>query len=427
MMRQQRCGILKGHAVQLELPNQYAQLASDGNDNVPLFNSMDWVIGWATAEGDVTARSSYDPFGQLLSRDQNWPAPFGFAGYFYDNDSKLYHLTARSYHPRLGRFLQRDPLGLIDGMNLYSYSHHSPGTFTDHWGFLSNDVNWVYPGREFLSFLAAPTGGPYLTGQRPTGTLHLWSETAPKLEAIEAIRSERSGWMMGDINGQPTPQHEVARGEFNTARAAEVARNPGVEPRLSPQQMDRIWGWRSAWVVGRGAFSGYPVTSHGQARVTTSSGPGNVQGDWEIPARQFFGSLGGSLAIGSGMYSALRSPSFGLAGLPVAFLGINEATSGLLYLGGAILGSTAAMRLGTIGMRAFGGAGLMVSSLAQLPGDLQREDVPMIISNTAGLFGGALMLAAAFGPAGWTVLGGYGLALGLFSLGGHISRAFGLW
>jgi len=38
------------------------------------------------------------------------------------------------YHPRLGRFLQRDPVGYVDGMNLYEYVSSAPSGNTDHAG-----------------------------------------------------------------------------------------------------------------------------------------------------------------------------------------------------------------------------------------------------------------------------------------------------
>lgn len=33
------------------------------------------------------------------------------------------------YHPRLGRFIQRDPIGYADGMGLYQYSVGNPPTY----------------------------------------------------------------------------------------------------------------------------------------------------------------------------------------------------------------------------------------------------------------------------------------------------------
>jgi RHS repeat-associated protein len=38
----------------------------------------------------------------------------------------LYNYRARAYYPLFGRFLQRDPAGYVDGMNLYEYVKSNP-------------------------------------------------------------------------------------------------------------------------------------------------------------------------------------------------------------------------------------------------------------------------------------------------------------
>jgi len=38
------------------------------------------------------------------------------------------------YHPRLGRFMQRDPAGHADGMSRYGHAHSSPGIWVDPYG-----------------------------------------------------------------------------------------------------------------------------------------------------------------------------------------------------------------------------------------------------------------------------------------------------
>jgi len=46
----------------------------------------------------------------------------------------LYYFRARYYHPELGRFLQTDPKGYIDSMNLYQAFGNNPVNFTDPLG-----------------------------------------------------------------------------------------------------------------------------------------------------------------------------------------------------------------------------------------------------------------------------------------------------
>jgi RHS repeat-associated protein len=47
--------------------------------------------------------------------------PWMFTGRQFDEETGLYFYRARSYDPREGRFLQRDPLEYVDSMNLYEY------------------------------------------------------------------------------------------------------------------------------------------------------------------------------------------------------------------------------------------------------------------------------------------------------------------
>jgi len=111
------------------------------------------VLALADAAGNVVERYSYDPYGKTLIERHNlatgtWSPttsssfgnPHGWTGQRYDAPVGLYHFLFRSYSPTLGRWLQRDPAGYVDGINLYHGMLGSPLNYVDPLGLTIWDV-----------------------------------------------------------------------------------------------------------------------------------------------------------------------------------------------------------------------------------------------------------------------------------------------
>ncbi|MBV6390143.1 MAG: hypothetical protein JNIBNLAF_01809 [Nitrosomonas europaea] len=86
------------------------------------------VIGTANSAGTSTAIHSYGPYGEPNIATG---IRFRYTGQQFLGSLNLYYYKARFYSPALGRFLQTDPIGTADDLNLYAYVGNNPINLTD--------------------------------------------------------------------------------------------------------------------------------------------------------------------------------------------------------------------------------------------------------------------------------------------------------
>lgn len=99
-----------------------------------------------SSSGAVLERYEYDAYGERTMYTAAWVVKTAsIYGNFYaftgreldvlDNGNlNIMYYRARYYDPETGRFMQRDPLGDIDGQNLYEYVSENPVSYSDPLG-----------------------------------------------------------------------------------------------------------------------------------------------------------------------------------------------------------------------------------------------------------------------------------------------------
>jgi len=120
------------------------------------------IIMITSQMGGVISQYSYTPSGESTSVNAT---NFAFTGQHFDPELALYYFKTRYYSPKLGRFLQPDPVGYGGGsLNLYDYASNDPLNLSDPVGL-------------------SPAGGDYQSAE----------PSSSRVFALEASRSVFSG------------------------------------------------------------------------------------------------------------------------------------------------------------------------------------------------------------------------------------------
>ncbi len=224
------------------------------------------------ANGAVTARHDYHPFGEEIATPQR-TAGLGYAddtvrkqftGYEGDIESDLDFAEARYYASSLGRFTSVDPLyasaalEIPQSWNRYSYVMNNPFQFTDPSGMIwvrngAGDTKWLTDDEwESESQQKDENGNPIWT---PVKDLTFDSVTGNQviLNPEGPTKDNPSGWVFGDPN-------KGSNGVAMLGTAAVVSQLDGPEPFIA----DVI-------AVGFLAYAGYLAYTHEILQIPISS------------------------------------------------------------------------------------------------------------------------------------------------------------
>lgn len=185
--------------------------------------------------GNTIWRSDYKGWGQTLdewhspqqAREQN----LRYQGQYFDREVVLHYNTFRFYDPAIGRFSQLDPIGIMGGTNLYSYTPNSK-TWNDPLG-----LDWNY--------ILADSNGPYYHGRASDRTtLQNVARRHSKTKGIDGFRLHP-----GDSIHQVTPvgtRRDIVRGieDIGSRENGILGRGTGrvrgnVDPGVSEKNSNR--------------------------------------------------------------------------------------------------------------------------------------------------------------------------------------------
>lgn len=90
--------------------------------------------------GVVVWTASYLPFGGVHTTTGT-PLKLRFPGQWFQSESGLHQNWMRDYDPTTGRYIQADPLRLVDGASVYNYVRNNPLRYVDPTG----ELVWFAP------------------------------------------------------------------------------------------------------------------------------------------------------------------------------------------------------------------------------------------------------------------------------------------
>ena len=93
------------------------------------YDGLGSTIAITDKNGNIKNKYSYDDFGNIATNStETISNPFKYVGKFgiITDTPDLLYMRARYYIPSLGRFISKDPIGFIDGLNLYTYTGNNP-------------------------------------------------------------------------------------------------------------------------------------------------------------------------------------------------------------------------------------------------------------------------------------------------------------
>ena len=180
----------------------------------------------ATSNGSAAATVySYGAYGEPDSTNGWSGSRFRYTGQIMLPEAHLYHYKARVYDPGLGRFLQTDPVGYQDDLDLYAYVRNDPLNLADPMGQCGSNQQDQQSAQDHCTgawYAATSPASPGQAGSARDGELAIQDHYAGKSGSPytvdpQTMKMDRALDIGTQIQASINNPHGVMSGVYNQA------------------------------------------------------------------------------------------------------------------------------------------------------------------------------------------------------------------